>query len=312
MSKILVSEYLPEQYVDRLREEHSVVYDPDLYADRPGLLDQVGDVSAIFIRNRTRIDEELIAVAGKMRVVGRLGVGLDNIDMGACSRVGIEVIPAGGANATSVAEYVIGAMLVLIRGVYGMTPSMVAGEWPRQGHAFGRELAGKALGLLGFGAIARKVAVRAAALEMRVGAHDPYLAQTDPVWESTKRLDFDELLAWSEVVSVHTPLTEETRNLIDAKALSRMRRSAILINTSRGGTVDEVALAQALRSGQIGGAALDVFAAEPLGPGPASTFAGVPNLLLTPHVAGNTHESVDRVATTIVEAVLDQLRRQAG
>jgi (S)-sulfolactate dehydrogenase len=284
-----------------------VVSDPELYADRPRLLDELRDAEAILIRNRTRVDSELIAAAPRMRVVGRLGVGLDNIDMEACAGAGIRVIPAVGGNAASVAEYVIGAMLLLVRGIFGMTGSMVAGEWPRQGHAFGHEVAGRTLGLVGYGSIARQVGRRAAALEMRVIAFDPYLEADDPVWGSVDSVDLDTLLAEADVVSLHVPLSEGTRGLIGPSALQIMKPGAILINTSRGGVVDEAALAVALRQERLGGAAVDVFASEPLGPEAAATFAGVPNLLLTPHIAGNTHEAVDRVARMIVDAVLAEL-----
>lgn len=307
MTTVLVSEYLPDAYVEMLRARHEAIYDPDLCTDRSRLLDQMGGVEAIFIRNRTRIDGELIAAGADLRVVGRLGVGLDNIDLSACERAGVRVFSAVGANAVSVAEYVIGAMLVLVRGVFGMSPSMVAGEWPRQGHAFGFELMGKAIGLVGFGSIAREVATRAAALGMDVLAHDPFLPDDDPAWAIVRSVDMDTLLASADVISLHVPLTDETRNLIDARVLGRMRPTAVLINTARGGIVDESALAEALREGRLGGAVLDVFAAEPLGPEPAAVFAGIPNLLLTPHVAGNTRESVDRVARMIVEKVLEEL-----
>ncbi len=307
MRRIVVSEYLQEEYLARLRARFEVVYDPDMYADRERLLREVIDADAIFIRNRTQIDDELVSAARSMRVIGRLGVGLDNIDMVRCADAGVEVIPAIGANAVSVAEYVIGAMLVLMRGVFGMTESMVAGEWPRQGHAFGREAAGKTMGLVGLGSIAREVATRARGLGMEVAAHDPFLADGDEAWRTVDRKSLPDLLASSDVVSVHTPLNEQTRNLIDGPALAQMKPGAIVINTSRGGTVDEEALADALRKGTIGGAALDVFESEPLGQGQASRFRGLPNLLLTPHVAGNTAESVDRVANMIVDAVLREL-----
>lgn len=307
MRKLVVSEFLQDEYLDLLRVGFDVEYDPDLYSDCPRLFDRIADAEAIFIRNRTRIDAEFVAAAREMRVVGRLGIGLDNIDMDVCAAAGIAVIPAVGANAVSVAEYVMGAMLVLMRGVYGMTGSMVAGEWPRQGHAFGREAMGKILGLVGFGSIARHVATRARGFDMRIVAYDPFLPTTDPAWLSAEQMQLDELLGVADVVSIHTPLNEQTRNLIDRATLGLMKPSAILINTSRGGIVDEAALADALRSGVIAGAALDVFAAEPLGPDPASNFAGLSNVLLTPHVAGNTIESVDRVARMIVEAVIDRL-----
>lgn len=312
MSRILVSEYLPDEHLDLLRTRHEVVYDPDLCTDRSRLLDQMAGIEAILIRNRTRIDSELIAADPDLRVVGRLGVGLDNIDMSFCEQAGVRVISAVGANAVSVAEYVIGAMLVLTRGVFEMSPSMVAGEWPRQGHAFGFELMGKTIGLLGFGSIAREVATRAAALGMEVIAHDPFLADDDPAWRTVRSVDMETLLASADVISLHVPLTDETRDLIDARVMGLMRPTAVLINTSRGGIVDETALAEALLEGRLGGAALDVFAAEPLGPEPAAVFAGIPNLLLTPHVAGNTRESVDRVARMIVEKVLEELVRQSS
>jgi (S)-sulfolactate dehydrogenase len=310
VSKILVSEYLPDEHLDRLRAEHEVLYDPDLGTDRPRLLSHVAGVEAIFTRNRTQVDEELLGAADSLRVVGRLGVGLDNIDLEGCADAGINVISAHGANAVSVAEYVIGAMFVLVRGVYGMTPSMLAGEWPRQGHAFGRELTGQTLGLVGFGAIAREVASRAGGLGMEVLAHDPFLDEADLAWGAVRSVGLDALLAASDVVSLHVPLDEGSRGLIDSAALARMKPTAILINTSRGGIVDETALVEALRQGRLGGAALDVFATEPLGPEAAAVFAGTANLLLTPHVAGNAREAVDRVATLIVDAVLTELSDQ--
>ena len=307
MSTILVSEYLPDEQLDLLRTLHDVVYDPDLCTDRSRLLPQLAGVEALFTRNRTRVDEEMIAAAPDLRVVGRLGVGLDNIDMNGCEQAGVQVIHAAGENAVSVAEYVIGAMLVVVRGVYGMTSSMIAGEWPRQGHAFGHELMGKTMGLVGYGSIARQVAKRAAGLGMEVIACDPFVSDDDPAWGMVRSVDLATLLASADVISLHVPLSDETRNLIDASALKRMKPTAVLINTSRGGIVDESALAEALIEGKLGGAALDVFAAEPLGPEPAAVFAAVPNLLLTPHVAGNTRESVDRVARTIVEKVMTAL-----
>ncbi len=188
MSNILVSEYLPDEQLDLLRTHHAVVYDPDLCTDRSRLLPQLAGVEALFTRNRTRVDEELIAAAPDLRVVGRLGVGLDNIDMNGCEQAGVQVISAAGENAVSVAEYVIGAMLVVVRDVFSMTPSMIAGEWPRQGHAFGHELMGKTMGLVGFGSIARQVAKRAAGLEMEVIAHDPFVPDDDPAWGTVRSM----------------------------------------------------------------------------------------------------------------------------
>ena len=307
MTLIVVPEYLPDNHLERLRERGEVTYEPDLYADRPALFERSANAVAIVIRNRTRIDTEFLAAANRLAVVGRLGVGLDNIDMDACAAAGVVVIPAVGGNSVSVAEYVIGVMLVLNRPVFGMTEAMVAGTWPRQGHAFGRELLGQTLGLVGFGAIAQHVARRALAFEMTVLAHDPYLPDDDPAWRAVQPSTLADLLAAADVVSVHTPLNEQTRHLIGRAAFDAMKPNAILINTSRGGIVDEAALVAALRRGDIGGAALDVFTSEPLGLDAAARFAGIGNLVLTPHVAGNTAESVDRVAAMIVDAVLTEL-----
>ncbi len=307
MKKVVVSEYLQPEFLDHLQRFVDVVYDPDLYSNRADLLRHVSEAEALFTRNRTQVDNELLTVARKLQVVGRLGVGLDNIDMGACGDSGVRVIPAVGANAISVAEYVLGAMLVLSRGVFGMTDSMLEGAWPRQGHAFGRELMGKTMGLVGFGSIARQVAIRAQAFEMEIVAYDPFVPADDPAWRTARRVTYLDLLAESDVISIHTALTDQTEGMIDRDSLARCKRGALLINTSRGGIVDEEALASALREGSLGGAALDVFATEPLGKLPAATFAGIDNLILTPHVAGNTDESVHRVAKMIVGAVLEAL-----
>ena len=305
-SLVVVPEYLPPRHVEMLREVAEVHYDPDLHGDRDLLLSAVADASAVLIRNRTIVDTEFLTAARHLEIVGRLGVGLDNIDVAAVEEAGVELVVAHGGNAVSVAEYVIGAMLVCQRGVFGMTQSMLAGRWPRQGHAFGRELKDKTLGLVGFGAIAREVARRAAAFDMQIVAYDPYLTP-DATWGEVQPVTFDDLLSLSDVVSIHVPLNDETRGLFDAAALASMKPGSTIVNTSRGGVVDESALAAALRSGTIGSAALDVFTTEPLGPEAAVVFAGLDNLLLTPHLAGNATEAVDRIASSTVEAVLRKL-----
>lgn len=303
----VVPEYLPAPHVEMLGDRLNVVYDPDLYADRSGLLAEVAEASAILIRNRTVVDTTFLEAAHRLLVVGRLGVGLDNIDLPAAEAAGVHVIPARGGNAASVAEYVLGAMLNLQRGVFGMTSSMVAGEWPRQGHAFGNELKDLTLGLIGFGAIAREVAKRARAFEMAIVAHDPLIPDQDPAWDLADRSGLDRLLARSDVVSLHVPLTEETRHLISREAISKMKPGAIIINTARGGVLDERAVAVAVREGRLGGAALDVFASEPLEADAGAMFADLPNVILTPHLAGNTEEAVAHIATITVEAVFREL-----
>ncbi|HMM54020.1 MAG TPA: hydroxyacid dehydrogenase [Candidatus Desulfobacillus sp.] len=301
--KILISEFMDDAAVDALRGRFDVRYDPTLVDRRGELLAGLAAADALIVRNRTRVDEALLAAAPRLRVVGRLGVGLDNIDLPACRGRKVEVIPATGANALAVAEYVIAAMLVLLRGAFLSTGRMLAGEWPRTPLSEGRESAGKTLGLVGFGGIGRLTAKLAQGLGIRVLAHDPLLAESDPAWSETGVLqrDLDALLAEADAVSLHVPLTEGTRRLIDAKRLATMKPGAVLINTARGGIVDEAALARALRDGRLAGAALDVFEQEPLAAG--SPLEGAPNLILTPHIGGVSREANARVSSLIADKV---------
>jgi (S)-sulfolactate dehydrogenase len=303
---ILVTEFMDEPAVDRLRAAHPVTYDPglaDRQADIPALMP---GVRALIVRNRTQVRCAILDAGKDLVCVGRLGVGLDNIDMVACEGRGVAVYPATGANNLSVAEYVIGTAMALLRGAYAANGAMIAGDWPRQSCA-GRELSGKVLGLVGFGAIARDTADRARALGMEVAAFDPFVPEGDPVWRTAGRLDLGPLLATSDVVSLHVPLTEGTRHLIDASRIAAMKPSAILVNAARGGVVDEAAVTEALASGHLGGAALDVFETEPLTAEAAAHFSGVPNLILTPHIAGVTLESNTRVSDLIADRVLAHL-----
>ena len=304
MTRIVISEFMDAQAVDWLKERATVVYDPAL-VDRPDdLAAEVTGAAALVVRNRTQVRGDLLArfASSGGRVVGRLGVGLDNIDQEACADADIRVIPATGANATAVAEYVVAAALMLVRGAYRATEAVLDGTWPRQ-QLVGGELSGRTMGLVGFGMIARLVADRAVALGMDVVAHDPFLADVDPAWAThgTRCVTLSDLLAQSDVVSLHLPLTETTRGLIDPDALAAMKPHAILINTARGGIVDEPSLAAALADSRLGGAAMDVFANEPLAAG--SALARAPNLLATPHIAGVTGESNRRVSWMIAEAV---------
>ena len=304
MAEIVISEFMDEEVVAELAAEFVVLYDPGL-AHRPvDLAAALGDARALVVRNRTRVDRALLDAAPRLRVIGRLGVGLDNIDLEACRERGIAVRPATGANDLAVAEYVIGTALLLLRDLTAATTRMLAGEWPRP-EFVGRELAGRTMGLLGFGRIAREVARRAIAFEMRVIAHDPYLPPADPAWHGVGRRSLEALLAEADLLSLHLPLTPETRGLLDAPRIARMKRGAVLVNAARGGILDEAALAAALREGRLAGAALDVFAEEPLSREAAARFRGVPNLLLTPHIAGVTVESNRRVS----EVTAENLRR---
>jgi len=306
---IVITEFMAAKAVDALAARFELVYDPTLVDEPTRLQPLLSHCRALIVRNRTQLTADLLADCAQLQVVGRLGVGLDNIDLEACRERGVDVIPATGANTVAVAEYVIAGLLMLQRGAYHAQAQMLAGGWPRQ-HLQGREVAQKQLGLIGFGAIARAVAQRARALDMRIAAYDPLLAETDPAWAGIERhTDLSTLLASSDAISLHIPLTEQTRHMLNAGALAQMPSHAVLINTARGGVVDEAALAEALCSGRLAGAMLDVFEQEPLPAG--AGFDKVPNLLLTPHIAGVTAESNERVSWMIAERVTAALEARA-
>ncbi len=296
MPQVVISEFMDDRAVEDLRSDFDVLYDPALVDRVEELSEVVADARALVVRNRTRVTDNLLAKAPKLVVVGRLGVGLDNIDVKACEDRQVKVCPATGANDLAVAEYVTSTALMLLRTAYQARSQMVAGEWPRQA-MIGRELSGKTMGLVGFGSIARQAAARARSLGMQIAAADPFVALDDPAWNDVARYESIEgLLPVTDVLSLHVPLTEQTRGMFDASALGRMRKGAVLINTARGGIVDEKALADSLRAGHIAGAALDVFEDEPLTAKAAMQFEGLTNLILTPHIAGVTEESNVRVS----------------
>ena len=303
MADILITEFMDAGAVDSLRAGFDVHYEPDLHADAAGIASRLGPARALIVRNRTRVDDGLLAAGPRLVAVGRLGVGLDNIDLDACAGRGVSVYPATGANVVAVAEYVIAVMLMMLRGAYRATDEVLAGDWPRTA-LIGREASGKTLGIVGFGAIGRAVAQRATALGVDVAAHDPVLITDDPAWSAPRVRRFDSLgsmLGACDVVTLHVPLTDATRHLVGAAEIAGMKSGACIVNTARGGVLDEAAMAQALASGHLGAAALDVFEDEPL---PAySRLAGVPNLYLTPHIAGLTEEANARTGELVASLI---------
>lgn len=304
MPDIVVSEFMDKAVVDAAAAKYALFYNPEL-VDRPEeLTGLLSDARALIVRNRTQVTAELLAAAPRLVVVGRLGVGLDNIDTTACAARGVAVCPATGANDLAVAEWVIASAMVLFRVAFSARTQVIKGHWPRNS-CMGRETAGKALGLVGHGNIARATTRMAQALGMRVMAYDPYVPTDDPAWSGVERYELlPGLLAEADAVSLHVPLVESTRHLIDAAALAAMKPGAILLNASRGGVVDEDALVDALRSGALGGAALDVYEDEPLSQEGGSRFAGLDNLVLTPHIAGVTVESNQRASKLTMDNVV--------
>lgn len=308
MGRVVITEFMDEGAVASLKAAHDVLYDAKLVDDAPRLLKEAASADAIIVRNRTQVRGELLAALAKCKVVGRLGVGLDNIDLPSCEARGLRVIPATGANALSVAEYVIASAMLLLRGAYVSTAEVAAGKWPRSALQNGREIGGKTLGLIGFGGIGQLVARLAKGLGMEVRAFDAMMDDDHPAFAEcgVRCAGLDEVIRTSDVVSLHVPLVDSTRGLFDAARIAAMKPGAVLVNTARGGIVDEVALAAALREKRLGGAAIDVFGTEPLPAAPH--FQGCPNLLLTPHIAGLSAEANDRVSSLIAQRVAEALR----
>jgi (S)-sulfolactate dehydrogenase len=299
---VLVAEFMDAGGLEALGRGARVSYRPELAGDRAGLLGAVAGHAGLVVRNRCRVDAALLEAAGpSLRVVGRLGAGLDNVDLSACAAAGVRVVFARGANADAVCEYVFAALLHLFRGLAEAAAAVRGGSWPREAYS-GREMGGRTLGVVGLGEVGRRLATRAAAFHMRVVGCDPLVPPERLRGVPVDALDLDGVLAASDVVSLHLPLLPDTRHLIGARALRRMRRGAILVNAARGGIVDEEALAEAVRSGRLGGAALDVREQEP--PPQPDALAGLPGVLLTPHIAGITAESQARVCAMVVADVL--------
>ncbi|MBT8561852.1 hydroxyacid dehydrogenase [Polynucleobacter paneuropaeus] len=303
MSSILISEFITSQALETLRSKHAVVYEPELYKDRPALIAALQNIEGLIVRNLTQVNEEILAGAPHLKVVGRLGVGLENIQLPACAKRNIKVIPATGANAESVAEYVVGAAVALTRGFIPATISTLKGEWPRPRFSNYHEFLGKTIGIVGFGSIGRVVAKKAHAFGLHCLAYDPMLSGESVEIDGfiVPLLSLKDLLAKSDAVTLHLPFLPETKNLFNASVLDQMKSGACLVNTARGGIVDEKALAERLCAGRLGGAAIDVFESEPAKD--LSHFVGIENLILTPHIAGVTHESNERVSQMIADEV---------
>lgn len=274
-------------------------------AGKPAELDKaLAGAHALIVRSETRVTASLMARAPNLRVIARAGTGVDTIDVPAATRRGIAVMNAPGANTVSAAEHAMGLLLSLVRRISDAATAMQRGEWDRKRFE-GSELRGKTMGVVGLGRIGGHVAQLARAFGMQVVGHDPYLLPERAAELHVRLLSLEALLRTADVVTLHVALTDQTHHLIDAERLKLMKPTAVLINTARGELVDEAALANAVRERRIGGAAIDVFAVEPL---PAeSALRGVDRIILTPHLAASTAEAQERVAMEICAAVRDAL-----
>jgi D-3-phosphoglycerate dehydrogenase len=297
--KIIVADKISERGLELLRETGWEIVSPAAAA----LPSELANADGLIVRSATRVTRELLGKAEHLRVVGRAGVGIDNIDVEAATHRGVLVMNTPGGNSVSVAEHTLALMLALARSVPQSNASIHAGRWEKSS-ASGTELRGKTLGLVGFGRVGTEVARRARALEMLVLAHDPYVTPAAARELEVELVPLEELLRRSDVISLHTSLSPSTEKMINAASLAKMKRGARLINCARGELIDEAALAEALRSGQLAGAAVDTFAVEPPKNSP---LIGLPNLIATPHIAGSTAEAQEEVGTAIAQQVRDYL-----
>src|SRR6266540_940014 len=303
--RVLVTETIADSGLAILRSASDVELDyrPGLQGDE--LLRAVAEADALITRSGTAVTPELVNAGAKLRVVGRAGVGLDNVDVAACTARGILVINAPTANVMSATEHTMAMLLSLCRNVPEAHASVKRGEWTRA-KFLGVELHGKTLGIIGLGRIGKLLTARARAFGMQVIAYDPYIAPN--VFESAgaQRSTLDELLAKSDVITVHTPLTEETHGMLGAAQIAKMKDGVIALNIARGGIWVEQALADALNSGKISGAAVDVYENEP--PGKEHPLLNAKNIVLSPHIGANTIEAQNRVAVQTAENVVEALR----
>jgi len=308
--KILISEDVTGTGIDRLKGKYQVHYDPDLWKKIPELEKRIPAFEALIVRNQTRVNASLLAQAMSLRIIGRAGAGYDNIDVPAATQKGVVVAFSPEENAVSVAEHVFALLLALARKIPGADKSTKGGGWERKKY-HGFELMGKTLGILGLGKIGFRVALRAKAFGMRILAHDAYLSPTSlQVTESGALLtSFDRVMAEADFLTIHLPLTPETRGILNEEALRKMKKNALLINTSRGEVLAEADLAKVLKEGGIGGAALDVREKEPPGESP---LHGLDNVILTPHTAGLTYEAQEKVVDAVAEDVDRVLSGQAA
>lgn len=301
MPRILISDPLRPEGIELLRDSGAEVV---VLEDRDELPKLLGDCDALVVRSMTKVTRELLSHASeRLRVIGRAGIGVDNIDIGAATERGILVVNAPTANLISATEHTFALLLALARNVPAADSSLKDGEWDRK-RFVGYELQGKTLGVIGFGRIGQQVARRAAAFDMDILAYDPFL---DP--DVARRLDvepveLDDLVARADVVTLHTPFTEGTKNILNAERIAAMKEGALLVNCARGGLVDEDALVEALDSGQLAGAAFDVFAQEPP---VGSRLAGHPKVVVTPHIGAQTREAQERIALQTARMVLAAL-----
>jgi len=300
--KILITDKFTENGIEALSDAAQVEYQPGMAAQ--DLLAAIPKFDALIVRGRTKVTADIIAAGSKLKVIGRAGVGVDNIDLAAAQSHSVTILNTPTATTIAVAEHTLALTFALVKSIPQADANMKSGRWTK-GQIMGSELSGKILGLIGVGHIGTAVANRAAALGMTVIGHDPMLSEAVLRERGVEAVALDILFARADIISLHVPLNPNTRSLINGQTLARMKRGVYLVCTARGGVIDETALHSALESGQVSGAALDVYAQEPPG---LTALVAHPNVIASPHIAAQTREAQARAATDIAEEVLAALR----
>ncbi|HUL16581.1 MAG TPA: phosphoglycerate dehydrogenase [Terriglobales bacterium] len=296
--KVIVADKISERGVNLLKQAGLNV----VLTTKETIGKELADADALIVRSATRVTPDLLAKAPRLRAVGRAGVGTDNIDLQEATRRGVLVMSTPGGNAVSVAEHTFALMLSLARQVPRLDNALREGRWEKS--SSGTEVRGKTIGLIGLGRIGSEVAKRAEAFDMRVIAYDPYISETAAKELQVELVSLDKLLAESDFISLHTALSPATQNMINAASIERMKKGARIINAARGELIDEPALSEAIKTGRLGGAAIDVFNEEPPKNSP---LVGLPNVIATPHIAGSTQEAQEEVGTQVAVQIRDFL-----
>jgi D-3-phosphoglycerate dehydrogenase len=300
--KVLIADKLSPAAID-IFKARGVDADVKTGLPKDELLEVIGDYDGLALRSATKADKEVIAAARRLKVIGRAGIGVDNVDIPAATAAGIVVMNTPFGNSITTAEHAIALMFALARQLPQADQSTQAGKWEKN-RFMGVELSAKTLGLVGCGNIGSIVADRANGLKMKVIAYDPFLSPERAVELGVEKVELDELLARAEIITLHTPLTDKTRNILSGEALAKAKKGVLIINCARGGLVDEQALRSGLDSGHIGGAAFDVFVEEPA---TANVLFGAPNFIATPHLGASTLEAQENVALQVAEQMSDYL-----
>ena len=300
--RVHVNDPLDEEAMELLRSKEELEVTSE-HLEKEELLNIIPEVEVLVVRSATKVTADVIEAGKKLRIIARAGVGLDNIDVEKAKEKGIKVLNTPGASAVSVAELAIGMIFALSRHIVRGTIDLKNGEWTKK-KLKGVEMTGKTLGIIGLGRIGREVAKRAIGLGMKVIAFDPYVKETDL---DVELVNLDELYSRSDYITVHVPLTPETKHLINREAFEKMKDGVFIVNCARGGIVDEEALLEALKSGKVAGAGMDVFETEPPTTEVEKELLSLPNVVATPHIGASTKEAQKRVGKEIVQRIFEGL-----